>query len=308
MKTYLEQNDHPVIAVDLIILNDEGKILLTKRNVEPQKDFWSIIGKRAKVEDNSIEHTVKRGAREECGIDVEIKYLVDVLANPRIDPPADPRFYTVQILYVVQMTGGKLRSTEDASDFKWLDLDEALKMDLAFNHKQLLQIYKEAKEKNKLILADRTKFTDNYGKPFNYINNSFPRMAFDNIILNENNEVLLSRRAQWPYAGYWDFPGGYIYVNESVKDCARREAKEEIGAEVEVGDLFHVYSDRGESPKFMSVVAFYFSKIINQDIKFEKNIEMDEFVFFPLNKLPDKVAFHHDRVLNDLKKYLNTKN
>lgn len=308
MKEYLEQNDHPVIAVDVIILNDKDQILLTKRNVEPQKDAWSIVGERIKVEDDSIEYTIKRGAKEECNIDVEIEYLVDILANPRIDPPADPRFYVVQVLYVARITGGNLKETDEVNEFMWADFDEALKMDLAFNHKQLLNIYKEKKENNKLIRAERTKFTDYYGKPFSYVNNAFPRMAIDNIILNEKNEILLARRSQWPYVGCWDFPGGHIYVNESVRDCAKREAKEELGVEVEVGELFNVYSDKGQSPKFMDIVSFFFSKIVDKDAKFEKNIEMDEFGFFSLDKLPDQIAYHHDRVLTDLKKYFKNKN
>jgi ADP-ribose pyrophosphatase YjhB (NUDIX family) len=234
MKKYLEQNDHPVIAVDVIILNDKDQILLTKRNVEPQKDSWSIVGERIKIDDDSIEYTIKRGAKEECNIVVEPEYLVDVLANPRIEPPADPRFYVVQVLYVARFVGGTPTATREVSEFAWKDLDEALQVDLAFNHRQLLQIYKEAKEKNKLIPAERTKFTEYYGKAFNYVNNAFPRMAIDNIILNEKNEVLLARRSQWPYVGHWDFPGGHIYVNEKVKDCAKREAKEELGVDVEV--------------------------------------------------------------------------
>lgn len=305
MKTYLEQNDHPVIAVDVIILNEQNKILLTKRDVEPQKGSWSIMGERIKVDDDSIEYTVKRGAKEECNIEVEIEKLVDVLASPSIDPPADSRFYVVQVLYVARVIGGELKQTHEVSDFLWVDLDEALKMDLAFNHKQLLQIYKEKKEANKLISAERTKFTDYYGKSFSYVNSAFPRMAVDNIILNEKNEILLARRSQWPYVGHWDFPGGHIYVDEEVRDCAKREAKEELGVEVEVGELFHVYSDKGQSPKFMNIVAFYFSRIVDNNHNFEKNIEMDDFGFFPLDQLPDKIAYHHDRALTDLREYLN---
>lgn len=308
MKKYLEQNDHPVIAVDVIILNEKDQILLTKRNVEPQSGVWSLVGERIKVDDDSIEHAIMRGAKEECNIEVKPEYLVDVLANPSIDPPADPRFYVVQVLYVARFVGGTPTMTREVSEFSWKDLDEALQVDLAFNHKQLLQIYKEAKEKNKLIPVERTKFTEYYGKSFNYVNNAFPRMAVDNIILNEKNEILLARRSQWPYVGHWDFPGGHIYVNEEVRECAKREAKEELGVDVEVSELFHVYSDKGQSPKFMNIVAFYFSRIIDDNHNFEKNIEMDDFGFFPLDNLPDKIAYHHDRALIDLREYFKNKN
>ncbi len=40
-------------------------------------------------------------------------------------------------------------------------------------------------------------------------------------------ELLLIRRGQWPYEGYWALPGGFIRPTESVEDGARRELKEE---------------------------------------------------------------------------------
>ncbi len=307
MNKYLEQNDHPVISLDMIILNEQDEILLIKRDEEPQKNFWSIVAERIKVDDDSIESAIQRIVREECGLKVKIEYLVDTLANPKFDPPADPRFFVVQILYVVRALTNISEEQEKNDQMKWVDLEEALKIDLAFNHKQLLNIYKENKNKGKLISAERTKFSDYYGKPFNYVNEAFPRMAADSIILNEKNEVLLARRARWPYVGYWDFPGGYIKVNETIKDCAKRQAFEELGVEVEVGELFQVYGDKGQSPKFMTVAAFFFSKIKDNNYNFKKNLEMDDFQFFSLDNLPDKIAHKYFRVLTDLKKFINNK-
>ena len=40
-------------------------------------------------------------------------------------------------------------------------------------------------------------------------------------------ELLLIRRGQWPYAGAWALPGGFIRPTESVEEGARRELKEE---------------------------------------------------------------------------------
>ena len=142
-----------------------------------------------------------------------------------------------------------------------------------------------------------------YGLEMSYSQNLYPRLAVDSIILNDHNEILLARRSQWPYVGCWDFPGGHIYVNETIAECQKREVMEELGVEAEPGKLFHVYADKGQSPKFMDVAVFYFAKINSTD--FVKNIEMDDFAFFPLNKLPEKIVYHHDRALTDLRKYLN---
>lgn len=302
MKEYTEQAEHPVVCVDAILLNEKDEILLTKRAIEPQKGWWSIIGERIKVSDDNTEAAVKRGVKEETGLEAEVVNLVDVLGDPRQKPAADPRFYVVQVVYTAKVIGGNLEVTPEADEFKWVSLDVSMKEKLAFNHNHILEIYKKKKEENKLIPAKRSVYTEYYGRKFDYEQDVFPRMAIGCIVLNEKNEIMLGLRSQWPFIDFWDFPGGHILVGESLQECMKREVKEEIGAEIEIGELFHVYSDKGYSPKNMDVAVFYFTKMLNQ--RFEKNIEIIESKFFPLTDLPDKISYQHSCCLNDLKKYL----
>jgi hypothetical protein len=58
--------------------------------------------------------------------------------------------------------------------------------------------------------------------------------------------------------------------------------------------------DKGLNPKNADGAAFYFVKIKSQ--KFVKNVEMGDFKYFSLDALPEKIAYHNDIVLHDLKK------
>ena len=60
-------------------------------------------------------------------------------------------------------------------------------------------------------------------------------------IIIEQDRVLLVKRGQAPLAGTWSIPGGLLEVGETMRQAAVREAMEETGLTVEVGELLGVY-------------------------------------------------------------------
>jgi NAD+ diphosphatase len=54
------------------------------------------------------------------------------------------------------------------------------------------------------------------------------------VIVVQNNQVLLSRRAIDPFRGKWDVLGGFIEPFETAEEGAVREVREEAGLEVEI--------------------------------------------------------------------------
>jgi 8-oxo-dGTP diphosphatase len=57
-----------------------------------------------------------------------------------------------------------------------------------------------------------------------------------------DGRIWLLRRALQEGAGRWTFPGGYVELGESVEDAARRETREELEIDIELGALVGVYS------------------------------------------------------------------
>ena len=68
------------------------------------------------------------------------------------------------------------------------------------------------------------------------------------VIPERRGRILLLRRAIEPRRGFWTYPGGFMEIDETVEECAAREAHEEVGVSVRVLDLIGVYSRPGPHP------------------------------------------------------------
>ena len=76
-----------------------------------------------------------------------------------------------------------------------------------------------------------------------------------NVVAERRGRILLMRRAIEPRYGAWTMPGGFMEIDESVEECAAREAKEETCVTVKVGDLVGIYSRPvPQGPGIVSIV------------------------------------------------------
>src|SRR5688572_5272594 len=57
------------------------------------------------------------------------------------------------------------------------------------------------------------------------------------VLLLREDAVLLGKREMEPGKGKWCLPGGFMDYGEPMRAAAAREAREETGMEVEVGEL-----------------------------------------------------------------------
>ncbi|MBT3721402.1 NUDIX hydrolase [archaeon] len=121
------------------------------------------------------------------------------------------------------------------------------------------------------------------------------------VLIVKNNKVLLIKRAGHPLKGYWAFPGGYLDWDETLEECARREVKEETGYDCEV-EFFTISSDPKRDDNRQNVTIFFTAEL-KEKIAVHDN-EVSEVKWFDVNKIPEKMAFDHPKIL---KKYI-TKN
>jgi len=112
----------PIVGVGAIIVHG-GKLLLVKRGVEPAKGKWSIPGGVVELGEG-IRDAVIREVKEECGLDVEIERLLDVVDNITMDEDGRLQFHFVILDFLARVRGGTLKPADDAQDARWISLDE----------------------------------------------------------------------------------------------------------------------------------------------------------------------------------------
>jgi 8-oxo-dGTP diphosphatase len=79
------------------------------------------------------------------------------------------------------------------------------------------------------------------------------------LLINERDEVLISDECRNGFS-FTKFPGGGVEVGEGFPNALRREFMEELGIEIEVGDLFF-FNDYYQVSVFNpnhQVVSFYY--------------------------------------------------
>jgi ADP-ribose pyrophosphatase YjhB (NUDIX family) len=75
------------------------------------------------------------------------------------------------------------------------------------------------------------------------------------VIPERRGRILLMRRGIEPRYGAWTYPGGFMEIDETVEECAVREAQEEVGIQVRLGDMVGLYSRPApQSPGIVSIV------------------------------------------------------
>ena len=114
-----------------------------------------------------------------------------------------------------------------------------------------------------------------------------PKVAVGTIIRDDQNRVVLVKRAIEPGYGKWVFPGGYVDRGEKLEDAAVREAREECGLEVVLEGLVSLHSYRGKTP----IIIVWAARAVGGELKVadEESLEVRAFA---AERIPwDDLAF-----------------
>ena len=125
-----EYPSQPIVGVGAVILHDR-KLVLVKRGVEPDKGKWSIPGGGVELGEG-VRDTAVREAKEECGLDIELVGDIPMDAIDKMVPGEKGRlqYHYVLLQFLARPKGGILKPTSDATEARWVPLEEVEKYDL----------------------------------------------------------------------------------------------------------------------------------------------------------------------------------
>jgi 8-oxo-dGTP diphosphatase len=98
-------------------------------------------------------------------------------------------------------------------------------------------------------------------------------------------------------------PGGFVDEGELVADAARREAKEETGLDVELVELFHVYSDPKRDPRKHTVSTVF---IVRASGTPKGGDDAARCLVCAPDALPGTLVFDHPTIVADYVTYKQT--
>jgi len=126
-----------------------------------------------------------------------------------------------------------------------------------------------------------------------------PALTVDCVVFGFDDgdlKVLLIQRNEPPFEGEWALPGGFVRMDESLEEAARRELEEETGAREMFLEQFGSFGDVHRDPRGRVVTVAYYAlvKLSDQSIRAETDARSAE--WRPMRALPP-LAFDHEMIL-----------
>jgi ADP-ribose pyrophosphatase len=110
------------------------------------------------------------------------------------------------------------------------------------------------------------------------------------LILNDKNEFLMVLRSETSRVepGTWMIPGGGVDFGEKLEDAVKREVKEEIGVDIELGEMVNTINHIFPEQHWVS--STFKAKIVSGDPRIIEPHKHDDIRWFSFNDLPENLS------------------
>ncbi|VVB77988.1 ADP-ribose pyrophosphatase [uncultured archaeon] len=125
-----------------------------------------------------------------------------------------------------------------------------------------------------------------------------PSVTVDIVIftINDNDlKLLLVKRGVEPFKGKWAIPGGFVKLDESLHEAAKRELAEETGVKDVYLEQLYTFGDPKRDPRGRVITVSYMALVNSEKIKLSPSTDSSDAQWFSLKKLPE-LAFDHKKI------------
>lgn len=96
-------------------------------------------------------------------------------------------------------------------------------------------------------------------------------------VILEGSRLVLVRRGKDPWRGLWTFPGGAVELGEPIRESVQREALEETGLVVEVGEVLtvidNVVRDEQGRPRYHYVIVDFLARPVGGTLRAGSDVD-----------------------------------
>lgn len=107
-------------------------------------------------------------------------------------------------------------------------------------------------------------------------------------------ELLLIKRKHSPYQGCWAIPGGFVNMDESLEEGARRELKEETSVEGVHMEQLYTFGDVGRDPRTRVISVAYMALVPKNMITVEAGDDAADAKWYGVSLQDGKLEFSED--------------
>ncbi len=118
--------------------------------------------------------------------------------------------------------------------------------------------------------------------------------------------LLLIKRGMDPFKGSWALPGGFVRMEESLDECAKRELEEEAGLSGVYLEQLYTFGKPDRDPRERVISVAYYTLTPSENMELSAGTDAEEAQWFPVEKLPE-LGFDHQEIIRVARERLSAK-